>query len=104
MVGGQLQLVRGIEQPALLEVVANQLQAHGQAARAHACGHAHAGQAGQRRRQGVDVGQVAAHRVGLRAQLRRHVGRHRAKDYTDLVDMYKKTRAKALATRSSAAS
>ena len=93
-VGGLLQAVRGVQQLGFLEVVANQLQPHGHATFAKACGHAHAGQTGQRCGQGEDVGQVVGQRVvAVLAQFPGHGGRHRAKDYTDLVDMYKKTRA-----------
>ena len=62
-IGGLLQAVRGVQQSRLLEVVANQLQPHGHTALAKACGHAHAGQTGQRCGQGEDVGQVVGQRV-----------------------------------------
>ena len=93
-IGGLLQAVGGVEQAAFLKVIADQLQPHGHAALAKAGGHAHAGQACQRCRQGEDVSQVVGQRVvAVLAQLPGHGGGHRAKHYTDLVDMYKKTRA-----------
>ena len=61
---------------ALVEVVADQLQAHRHAAastESEARRHAHAGQAGQARRQREDVGQVDRHRVvALLAELPGH--------------------------------
>ena len=73
-VGGLLEGVCRVQQRGLLPVVADQLQAHGQALFAKACGHAHAGQAGQRSGQREDVGQVLLHRVGRRADGARHRG------------------------------
>ena len=73
-----LKRMRSAQQLRLFKVVANQLQTHGHAVRAKTCGHAHAGQACQAAGQGVNVGQVVGHRIGLvLANLPRHGGRHR---------------------------
>ena len=62
-VGRQLKLMRRAQQLRFLEIVADQLQADRHAVGAEAGRHAHAGQARQAGRQGVDVGQVVGHRV-----------------------------------------
>ena len=93
-IGGLLQAVGCVQQAGFCKVVADELQTNGHATLAKTGWHAHAGQSGQRGGQREDVGQVVGQRVvAVLAQFPGHGGRHRAKDYTDLVDMYKKTRA-----------
>ena len=74
--------MRGVQQLALLEVVADQLQADRHRTFTEARRHAHAGQAGQARRQREDVGEVVGDRVvARRAELPGHARRDRAGDH-----------------------
>mmetsp|Transcript_68802 Transcript_68802/g.161867 ORF Transcript_68802/g.161867 Transcript_68802/m.161867 type:complete len:253 (-) Transcript_68802:230-988(-) len=77
--------MRGVQQLPFLEVVADQLQAHGHAAVTAADRHAHAGQAGQRAGQREDVGQIRLGRVVLALAVLPGNGRgHRAGDQVTL--------------------
>ena len=73
--------MRRTQQLRLLKIVANKLQPHRHAVGAKTGGHAHAGQAGEARRQRVNVSQVVGYRViRFFPQLPRNRGRHRAGD------------------------
>ena len=71
-VGRVLKLVSDIQHARLVEIIADDLQAHGHVVGAKAAGDGHAGQSSKVYRDGVDVGQVHLHRiVALLAQLER---------------------------------
>ena len=62
-VGRQLILVRDIQHARFVEIIADDLQAHGHVVRAEAARNRHAGQPGEVHRDGVDVGQIHLYRV-----------------------------------------